>query len=85
MSISFYFDVHVRRAVTEGLRVGGVDVLTAQDDGADEMEDDELLSRATALDRVVFTCGKPTGVKNERKLLLGLSTRTNSMCPSGSV
>jgi hypothetical protein len=34
MSVSLYSDVHVRRAVTEGLRLRGVDILTAQEDGA---------------------------------------------------
>jgi predicted nuclease of predicted toxin-antitoxin system len=55
MSIAFYFDVHVRRAVAEGLRLRGVEVLTAQEDGAGEMDDPELLDRALALGRVVFT------------------------------
>lgn len=34
-------DVHVKRAVTEGLRLRGVDVLTAQEDGTAEFEDPE--------------------------------------------
>ena len=32
MSVRLYMDVHVRRAVTAGLRLRGVDVLTAQED-----------------------------------------------------
>jgi hypothetical protein len=48
-------DVHVRRAVTQGLRVRGVDVLTAQEDDTDELDDDDLLDRATELNRVLFT------------------------------
>lgn len=48
-------DVHVRRAVTEGLRLRGVDVLTAREDGAAELEDDALLDRATELNRVLFS------------------------------
>ena len=48
-------DVHVRRAVTGGLRLRGVDVLTAQEDGARELSDPRLLSRATALGRVLFS------------------------------
>lgn len=48
-------DVHVPHAVTEGLRRRGVDVLTAQEDGADRLPDAELLTRATQLGRVVFT------------------------------
>ena len=48
-------DVHVPRAITEGLRLRGVDVLTAQEDGARTLGDDELLDRATSLGRVLFT------------------------------
>jgi hypothetical protein len=55
MSIRLYMNVHVRRAVTNGLRLRGVDVLTAQEDGAEQMDDGPLLDRATELDRVLFT------------------------------
>lgn len=55
MSVKLYMDVHVRRAVTEGLRLRGVDVMTAQEDGAREVDDPDLLDRATALGRVLFT------------------------------
>jgi predicted nuclease of predicted toxin-antitoxin system len=48
-------DVHVRRAVTNGLRLRGVDVLTAQEDGAGELTDPQLLSRATELGRILFS------------------------------
>jgi hypothetical protein len=34
MSVAFYMDVHVHAALTEQLRRRGIDVLTAQDDGA---------------------------------------------------
>jgi predicted nuclease of predicted toxin-antitoxin system len=55
MSVHLYMDVHVRRAVTAGLRLRGVDVLTAQEDGTGELPDPELLDRATELGRVLFT------------------------------
>ena len=48
-------DVHVPSAVTEGLRRRGVDVLTSQDDGTREADDEVLLTRATALNRLLFT------------------------------
>ncbi len=48
-------DVHVKRAVTDGLRLRGVDVMTAQEDGAAEFEDSALLDRATELGRVLFS------------------------------
>jgi len=48
-------DVHVRRAVTVGLRLRGIDVRTAQEDGFARASDSELLDRATELARIVFT------------------------------
>jgi hypothetical protein len=48
-------DVHVRRAITDGLRLRGVDVLTAQADGARRFPDPELLDRARVLGRVLFS------------------------------
>jgi hypothetical protein len=48
-------DHHVPRAVTNGLRLRGVDVITAAEDGASELRDPALLERATELDRVLFT------------------------------
>ena len=55
MSLRLYMDVHVRKAVTVGLRNRGVDVLTAQEDGTARLPDPDLLDRATALGRVLFT------------------------------
>ena len=55
MSIRLYMDVHVRRAVVVGLRLRGVDVLTAQEDGAERLSDPKLLDRATELSRVLFS------------------------------
>ena len=48
-------DVHVPYAITIALRLRGVDVLTAQEDGSRELEDASLLDRATTLGRVMFT------------------------------
>lgn len=55
MGIKLYMDVHVRREITEGLRTYGVDVLTAQEDGATQLDDPLLLDRATSLGRVLFS------------------------------
>jgi predicted nuclease of predicted toxin-antitoxin system len=55
MSISLYMDQHVPRAITVGLRLRGVEVLTAYEDGASEFEDGKLLDRASELGRVLFT------------------------------
>ena len=48
-------DVHIPLVITEGLRRRGMDVLTAQQDGADRLEDDLLLQRATTLERALFS------------------------------
>ncbi len=48
-------DHHVPRAITNGLRLRGVDVLTAYEDGTSELHDPELVDRATELERVLFT------------------------------
>ncbi len=48
-------DHNVSRAITHGLRVRGVDVLTAYEDGANELEDPVLLDRASELGRILFT------------------------------
>ena len=55
MSVKLYMDVHVRRAVTHGLRRRGVDVTTAQQDENAHLADDLLLDRAHSLGRAVFS------------------------------
>ena len=55
MAVRFYMDVHVPRAITDGLRRRGVDVLTAQENGCDKLQDSDLLDRATQLNRVLFS------------------------------
>jgi hypothetical protein len=52
---ALYLDVHVPAAIAAELRRRGVDVLTAQEDGATELDDNDLLVRANSLGRVVFT------------------------------
>jgi len=58
MSVSLYVDVHVPYAITLGLRLRGVDVLTSQEDGTRELDDNLLLDRATELGRVLFSQDK---------------------------
>ncbi len=55
MPVSLYMDVHVPQAITDQLRARGVDVLTAIEDGSNQLPDDELLERARTLGRVLFT------------------------------
>jgi hypothetical protein len=53
--VSFFMDVNVRAEITRGLRLRGIDVLTAVEDGTRELNDSALLDRATSLGRVLFT------------------------------
>src|SRR5579859_2574017 len=55
MPVSLYMDHHVPRAITIGLRLRNVDVLTAFEDGASQLADPDLLDRASALERVLFS------------------------------
>jgi len=43
LNIGLYVDVHVPSAVTYALRLRDLDVLTAQEDGADQFSDAALL------------------------------------------
>jgi hypothetical protein len=48
-------DHHVPKAITTALRLRGVDVITAYEDGADQLDDAHLLQRAHELKRALFT------------------------------
>lgn len=53
--IKFYLDEHVPRALAEGLRRRGVDVLTVQEAGNSGLSDHEQLNFALEEGRVVVT------------------------------
>ena len=53
--IKLYMDHHVRRAIVDGLRARGVDVLTAFEDDHHEVPDAVLLDRSTMLGRLLFS------------------------------
>ena len=55
MAVSQFFDVHVDHAIVGQLRLRQVDVLTAQEDGADRLADELLLDHASRLGRPVVT------------------------------
>lgn len=55
MASALYMDVHIPSSITEGLRRRGIDVLTSQDDGTREAEDETLLARSTKLNRILVT------------------------------
>jgi hypothetical protein len=55
VSLALYMDVHVPAPITRSLASRGVDVITAQEDGASRLPDNTLLDRASELGRIVFT------------------------------
>ena len=58
MSLALYLDHNVHSGITQGLRARGVAVLTAEVDNAAHLPDPDLLDRATALGRVLFSQDK---------------------------
>jgi len=55
MSVKLYMDVHVPYAITEGLRLRSVDVLTSKEDETTRLTDSRLLDRASAIGRTLFS------------------------------
>lgn len=67
MSIALYMDVHVHRAITDGLRLRGVDVLTAQEDDRRQEPDKAILDRSTQLQRVLFSQDEDLLIEADRR------------------
>lgn len=72
MSIALYMDEHVHRAITVGLRLRDVDVLTVQDDGRRNMPDAVLLDRAAELGRVIFSQDEDLLAEARRRQVEGI-------------
>jgi uncharacterized protein with PIN domain len=53
--IAFYMDEHVPSAVSQGLRLRGIDVLTAQNAGMRGASDEDHLALAVQEQRAIFT------------------------------
>ena len=70
-------DHNVPRAITVGLRLRGIDVITIYEDGADDMDDSGLLDRATQLGRALFT--------HDDDLLAEATKRQQEETPFGGV
>ncbi len=64
-------DVSVHGAIARGLRHRGVTVLTAQEDGTDQLDDPALLDRATALGFVLFTTDTDFLIEGARRQRAG--------------
>lgn len=58
--------------MAQGLRLRGVDVLTALEDRTHRLADPELLDRATALARVLFSTDKDLIIEARRRQRAGL-------------
>jgi predicted nuclease of predicted toxin-antitoxin system len=58
MALALYMDHHVPSAITHGLRLREIDVLTAFEDHANQFADTALLDRALNLNRIIFTMDK---------------------------
>jgi hypothetical protein len=55
MALKLYMDHNVRKAVTTGLRLREVDILTAFEDGHHTADDPDLLDRSAELVHVLFS------------------------------
>jgi hypothetical protein len=77
VTIALYMDHQVPRAITVGLRLRGIDVLTAYEDGASELGDAALLDRASELGRLLFT--------RDDDLLVEAAKRQKEDIPFGGV
>ncbi|MBE0540515.1 MAG: DUF5615 family PIN-like protein [Verrucomicrobia bacterium] len=71
MSFALYMDQHVPAAITRGLRRRGVDVVTSAEDGTAAWEDPQLLDRAGALGRILFTRDSDLLAEATRRLRAG--------------
>ena len=66
-------DENVPRAITAGLRLRGINVLSAQEDGRSGMPDPALLDRATELQRVLFSQDDDLLVEAQRRQKEGIT------------
>ncbi len=51
----FYADANLNKALTQGLRQRGIDIVTAQEEQTDTLLDHDLLRHATRQGRVLVT------------------------------
>jgi predicted nuclease of predicted toxin-antitoxin system len=81
--VPLYMDEHVPRAITTGLRLRGVDVLTVQEDNNSGKSDPELLERAVYLKRAIFTNDDDLLVEAAKQVLSHFEWVIQT-CPSAS-
>jgi hypothetical protein len=69
--LAFYIDEHVDSAITNGLRLRGIDVLTVQEDGFNNTDDVLILDRAFTLSRAMCTQDRDFLVEVARRQATG--------------
>jgi hypothetical protein len=72
MTVAFYMDEHIHLAITLGLRLRDVDVLTVQEDNRIGISDLLILERASELRRVIFTQDQDFLVEADRRQVEGI-------------
>lgn len=71
MSLSFYMDESIERAITAALKLRGVNVVTAQEDGHANTADGIVFDRAISLGRVLVGEDVDMLAEATRRLRLG--------------
>jgi hypothetical protein len=81
MPAALYMDEHVPSAVTDGLRLRGIDVVTVQEDGFNQTDDPLILDRALALGRLMFTMDTDFLIEVARRQIIGEEFATVVFAP----
>ena len=66
-------------SIANGLRIRGIDVLTAYEDGRHELDDPALLDRAVELNRVMFSRDDDLVIETASRLAMGSTSLGSSM------
>lgn len=72
MTLALYMDEHIHSAITIGLRLRDVDVLTVQEDHRTGASDLLILERAMELQRVIFTQDQDFLIEANRRQIEGI-------------
>jgi Domain of unknown function (DUF5615) len=72
MSLLFYMDENVHGAITIGLRLRDIDVVTVQEDGRSSFPHPVILDRATELNRIVFSQDQDFLIEGNRRQQEGI-------------
>jgi len=67
MALKLYMDHHIPRAITNGLRLRNIDIVTAFEDNSHEIDDPALLDRAAVLGRVLFSQDEDLLIEAKRR------------------